>query len=119
MEQQIAVQPFQRAVKSVVIANAEWQGRLHQLHSLRAVRLVGETKRQANPDKQSLSIKRHMGENYTVEIDGAATPTRYSAMHIRKAQQMLKLTSEGEGFRGHSSCILLRDAQKQATKDAG
>ena len=51
-------------------------------------RLVGETaKRQAitNPDRTIASIKRHMGENYHVEIDGKQyTPQDISAMILAK-----------------------------------
>ena len=59
----------------VVIANAEGARTTPSVVAFtkNGERLVGETaKRQAitNPDRTIASIKRHMGENYTVEIDG-------------------------------------------------
>ena len=87
-------------------------------------RLVGETaKRQAitNPDRTIASIKRHMGESYTVEIDGKSyTPQDISAMILGK------LKSDAEAYLGEkvSEAVItvpayFSDAQKQATKDAG
>ncbi|MBF1358690.1 MAG: molecular chaperone DnaK, partial [Mogibacterium diversum] len=87
-------------------------------------RLVGETaKRQAitNPDRTIASIKRHMGENYTVEIDGKSyTPQDISAMILGK------LKADAEAYLGEkvSEAVItvpayFSDAQKQATKDAG
>ena len=62
-------------------------------------RLVGETaKRQAitNPDRTIASIKRHMGEAYTVDIDGKAyTPQEISAMILQK----LKTEAGNQGRR--------------------
>ncbi|MBM6990628.1 molecular chaperone DnaK [Mobilibacterium timonense] len=87
-------------------------------------RLVGETaKRQAitNPDRTISSIKRHMGENYTVEIDGKKyTPQDISAMILSK------LKADAESYLGDkvTEAVItvpayFSDAQKQATKDAG
>jgi len=87
-------------------------------------RLVGETaKRQAvtNADRTISSIKRHMGENYTVEIDGKSyTPQDISAMILGK------LKADAEAYLGEkvSEAVItvpayFSDAQKQATKDAG
>lgn len=87
-------------------------------------RLVGETaKRQAitNPDRTIASIKRHMGENYTVEIDGKKyTPQDISAIILSK------LKADAEAYLGEkvSEAVItvpayFSDAQKQATKDAG
>ncbi len=87
-------------------------------------RLVGETaKRQAitNPDRTISSIKRHMGENYHVEIDGKQyTPQDISAMILAK------LKADAESYLGEtvSEAVItvpayFSDAQKQATKDAG
>lgn len=87
-------------------------------------RLVGETaKRQAitNPDRTIASIKRHMGENHTVEIDGKKyTPQDISAMILGK------LKADAESYLGEkvTEAVItvpayFSDAQKQATKDAG
>ncbi len=87
-------------------------------------RLVGETaKRQAvtNPERTITSIKRHMGEDYTVEIDGKKyTPQDISAMILGK------LKSDAESYLGETVTkavitvpAYFSDSQKQATKDAG
>ena len=87
-------------------------------------RLVGETaKRQAvtNPDRTISSIKRHMGEDYKVEIDGTTyTPQDISAMILGK------LKADAESYIGSpvTEAVItvpayFSDAQKQATKDAG
>lgn len=87
-------------------------------------RLVGETaKRQSitNPDRTIASIKRHMGENYHVEIDGKQyTPQDISAMILAK------LKADAESYLGEkvTEAVItvpayFSDAQKQATKDAG
>ena len=87
-------------------------------------RLVGETaKRQAitNPDRTIASIKRHMGENYTVNLRGKDyTPQDISAMILQK------LKADAEAYLGEkvTEAVItvpayFSDAQKQATKDAG
>lgn len=86
--------------------------------------LVGEiAKRQAvtNPDRTISSVKRHMGTDWTVEIDGKKwTPQEISA------QILLKLKRDAEAFLGEPvtdaviTCpAYFNDAQRQATKDAG
>ncbi|MBQ2063919.1 MAG: Hsp70 family protein, partial [Firmicutes bacterium] len=87
-------------------------------------RLVGETaKRQAvtNPERTISSIKRHMGESYTVQIDGKNyTPQDISAMILAK------LKTDAEAYLGGpvTEAVItvpayFTDSQKQATKDAG
>ena len=87
-------------------------------------RLVGQVaKRQAitNPDKTVISIKRHMGENYTVDIDGKKyTPQEISAFILQK------LKADAESYLGEtvSQAVItvpayFSDSQRQATKDAG
>src|SRR5437660_5208256 len=86
--------------------------------------LVGEVaKRQAitNPDRTIRSVKRHMGTNWNVEIDGK----KYTAQEI-SARILQKLKRDAESYLGDtvSQAVItvpayFDDAQRQATKEAG
>ena len=110
----------------VVIANAEGNRTTPSVvgFTKNGERLVGETaKRQAitNPDRTIASIKRYMGTDHKVEIDGKSyTPQDISAMILTK------LKNDAESYLGEkvSEAVItvpayFTDSQKQATKDAG
>lgn len=110
----------------VVIANAEGSRTTPSVvgFAKNGERLVGETaKRQAitNPDRTISSIKRYMGTDHTVEIDGKKyTPQDISAMILSK------LKADAESYLGGTVTeavitvpAYFTDSQKQATKDAG
>ena len=110
----------------VVIANAEGNRTTPSVvaFSKTGERMVGQVaKRQAvtNADRTVSSIKRHMGENYHVTIDGKGyTPQEISAMILQK------LKADAEAYLGQSVTeavitvpAYFSDAQRQATKDAG
>ena len=112
--------------KPTVIANSEGSRTTPSIvgFSKTGERLVGQlAKRQAilNPDKTIASIKRHMGEDYKVNIDGKDyTPQEISAMILRK------LADDASNYLGEkvTSAVItvpayFNDAQRQATKDAG
>ena len=112
--------------KPTVIANAEGSRTTPSIvgFSKTGERLVGQlAKRQAilNPDKTIASIKRHMGDDYKVNIDGKDyTPQEISAMILRK------LADDASAYLGEkvTSAVItvpayFNDAQRQATKDAG
>ena len=110
----------------VVIANAEGGRTTPSVvaFSKTGERMVGQVaKRQAvtNADRTVASIKRHMGENYKVNIDGKGyTPQEISAMVLQK------LKADAEAYLGQTVTeavitvpAYFSDAQRQATKDAG
>ena len=112
--------------ESVVIANAEGNRTTPSVvaFSKTGERMVGQVaKRQAitNPDRTISSIKREMGSDYKVEIDGKKyTPQEISAMVLQK------LKADAEAYLGQSVSeavitvpAYFTDAQRQATKDAG
>ncbi len=112
--------------KPVVIANSEGMRTTPSVVGFLKTgeRVVGEpAKRQAvtNADKTISSIKRHMGTDYRVEIDGK----KYSPQEI-SAMILQKLKSDAEGYLGEkvTEAVItvpayFSDAQRQATKDAG
>ena len=110
----------------VVIANAEGARTTPSVvaFSKTGERMVGQiAKRQAvtNSERTVSSIKRHMGENYHVTIDGKGyTPQEISAMILQK------LKADAESYLGQTITeavitvpAYFSDAQRQATKDAG
>ena len=110
----------------VVIANAEGARTTPSVVAFakNGERMVGQVaKRQAitNPDRTVSSIKREMGTNYKVSIDGKQyTPQDISAMILQK------LKTDAEAYLGETvtSAVItvpayFTDAQRQATKDAG
>ena len=110
----------------VVIANAEGARTTPSVvaFSKTGERMVGQVaKRQAitNPDKTVPSIKRHMGSDYKVDIDGKGyTPQEISAMILQK------LKADAEAYLGGkvTEAVItvpayFTDSQRQATKDAG
>ncbi|MCO7120742.1 molecular chaperone DnaK [Ihubacter massiliensis] len=110
----------------VVIANAEGNRTTPSVvgFAKNGERLIGETaKRQAitNPDRTIASIKRYMGTDHNVEIDGKKyTPQDISAMILSK------LKADAESYLGGTVTeavitvpAYFTDSQKQATKDAG
>jgi molecular chaperone DnaK len=112
--------------EAVVIPNAEGNRTTPSVvaFSKDGERMVGQVaKRQAitNPDRTIASIKREMGTDYKVTIDGKAyTPQEISAMILQK------LKADAEAYLGQSVSeavitvpAYFTDAQRQATKDAG
>ncbi len=112
--------------EAVVIPNAEGARTTPSVvaFSKDGERMVGNVaKRQAitNPERTISSIKRHMGSDYKVNIDGKAyTPQEISAIILQK------LKSDAESYLGDkvTEAVItvpayFTDAQRQATKDAG
>ena len=112
--------------EAVVIPNAEGNRTTPSVvaFSKDGERMVGQVaKRQAitNPDRTVMSIKRHMGTDYKVDIDGKKyTPQEISAMILQK------LKADAEAYLGEpvTEAVItvpayFSDSQRQATKDAG
>ncbi len=112
--------------EAVVIPNAEGARTTPSVvaFSKNGERLVGQVaKRQAitNPDRTIISIKREMGTNFKVNIDGKSyTPPEISAMILSK------LKADAEAYLGETVTqavitvpAYFNDSQRQATKDAG
>ncbi len=112
--------------EAVVIPNAEGNRTTPSVvaFSKDGERMVGQVaKRQAitNPDRTITSIKREMGSDYKVNIDGKrSTPQEISAMILQK------LKADAEAYLGQTVTeavitvpAYFTDAQRQATKDAG
>ena len=112
--------------EAVVIPNAEGNRTTPSVvaFSKDGERMVGQVaKRQAitNPDRTVISIKREMGSDYKVNIDGKKyTPQEISAMILQK------LKADAEAYLGQTVTeavitvpAYFTDAQRQATKDAG
>ncbi len=110
----------------VVIANAEGARTTPSVVAFTkdGERMVGQVaKRQAitNPERTVMSVKRHMGSDYHVAIDGKNyTPQEISAMILQK------LKADAEAYLGTTVTeavitvpAYFTDAQRQATKDAG
>ena len=110
----------------VVIANAEGNRTTPSVVAFakNGERMVGQVaKRQAvtNADRTIASIKRHMGTNYKVTVDGKSyTPQEISAMILQK------LKADAESYLGSpvTEAVItvpayFSDSQRQATKDAG
>ena len=112
--------------EAVVITNAEGNRTTPSVvaFSKDGERMVGQVaKRQAitNPDRTIISIKREMGSDYKVDVDGKKyTPQEISAMVLQK------LKADAEAYLGQTVTeavitvpAYFSDAQRQATKDAG
>ena len=112
--------------EAVVIPNAEGGRTTPSAVAFKAdgERIVGRAAKQqaiSKPERTVLSIKRHMGTNYKVDVDGKSyTPQEISAIILRKLKQ------DAEAYLGGpvTDAVItvpayFSDAQRQATKDAG
>ena len=110
----------------VVIANSEGSRTTPSVVSFKAdgSRIVGQAAKRlavAQPDRTVISIKRHMGEAYKVDVDGKSySPQEISAMILSKLKADAESYLGGKVTDAVITCpAYFNDSQRQATKDAG
>ncbi len=109
----------------VVIANSEGNRTTPSVVSFKndGSRIVGQAAKRlavAQPDKTVISIKRHMGESYKVNIDHGYSPQEISAMILSKLKADAESYLGGKVTDAVITCpAYFNDSQRQATKDAG
>ncbi len=110
----------------VVIPNSEGSRTTPSVVSFKTdgSRIVGQAAKRlavAQPDKTVISIKRHMGEAYKVDIDGKGySPQEISAMILSKLKTDAESYLGGKVTDAVITCpAYFNDSQRQATKDAG
>ena len=109
----------------VVIPNSEGSRTTPSVVSFKAdgTRIVGQAAKRlavAQPDKTVISIKRHMGEAYKVNIDKGYSPQEISAMILSKLKADAESYLGGKVTDAVITCpAYFNDSQRQATKDAG
>ena len=110
----------------VVIPNSEGSRTTPSVVSFKTdgSRIVGQAAKRlavAQPDKTVISIKRHMGEAYKVDIDGKGfSPQEISAMILSKLKADAESYLGGKVTDAVITCpAYFNDSQRQATKDAG
>ena len=109
----------------VVIPNSEGSRTTPSVVSFKAdgSRIVGQAAKRlavAQPDKTVISIKRHMGEAYKVNIDKGYSPQEISAMILSKLKADAESYLGGKVTDAVITCpAYFNDSQRQATKDAG
>ena len=109
----------------VVITNSEGNRTTPSVVSFKpdGSRIVGQAAKRlavAQPDKTVISIKRHMGEAYKVNIDHGYSPQEISAMILSKLKADAESYLGGKVTDAVITCpAYFNDSQRQATKDAG
>ncbi len=109
----------------VVIANSEGNRTTPSVVSFKpdGSRIVGQAAKRlavAAPDKTVISIKRHMGESYKVNIEKGYSPQEISAMVLSKLKADAESYLGGKVTDAVITCpAYFNDSQRQATKDAG
>ncbi len=109
----------------VVIANSEGNRTTPSVVSFKndGSRIVGQAAKRlavASPDKTVISIKRHMGESYKVDIEKGYSPQEISAMILSKLKADAESYLGGKVTDAVITCpAYFNDSQRQATKDAG